>query len=731
MSPRLSIILVVSLAVIAGGLALVRQSQVITDWGPEDIRFGEINNLDYDPTDGVFEVTGPDPYGYLELPAHSIPLLDLKLVFAGAYRPGGWYIYPCPAHLKQPIINQDWVVTADAVPQGDDHALVWTFEGSQLARIDFPDELLGQPMTLKQASLTTSYESSRSKIYLGSILCGAAALLLLLIHLLTTFAHHPTGQTGIMLTLLAAKIALARNLGQTFMTQLLHDDRLFMNQGRSIFAGDWLGPFHEITLAKGPTFSVFLALSAASGWPLQFNILLFHGLACLVFVGAVSPWIVKPAWRILLFSLLLFDPFSMSAELIGRVLRSSIHPALTLLTFAGLLGMVTRADRTWLKLLPWTLLAGLAGAAFWYSREEGIWAVPSALLLTGTATWLAWRGRGARWAPLLLVLVLPVTVFWTAKTTVRAINHHYYGVWIGVDVLEGAFPDAYGAILRVENPDPLGGVPATRATRELIYAQSPTFALLREQMEGAMQEKWAFAGWHRQPPHERSETEIRGGWFPWALREAAARAGYYETAEQAETLWRSIAEEINTAVDEGRLRGGGPRSGFAPVWDNSYALPTIRNWFRAVDLVVRSQDFGGQGIPSRGTTEDIQMMAETYHANPVLAVGPAHADTRIRMMVNQIYHWIGWPLTALALFATGVLAVRSKKSSSARIVLAVLLAFWGGFTAIALVVAVVEATSFVAVIGAYLGPAAPLLIVAWVLAPYFAWVHSPADSLKP
>ncbi len=724
MSRRFTFILVGLLAIFSGLLAWLRHNQTTTLLRPADIAFGEIHHLDFDPATGVFTVLGPDPFGYLKLPSWVIPLRELRLDFEGDYREGGWYVYPCPAHLNPPMINQDWVVTARPEKTETGHALIWTLQDSQIARIDFPDELTA-PMRLEQLVLRTDHQSSRSLLYLGSVISGALAGLILLVRLLAAHLHHAVAQVGVMLGLMATKLELARNLGQTFMTELVHDDRLFMDQGRSILAGDWLGPFHELTLAKGPSFSIFLALSAASGWPLQFNVLLFHAMACGALVLAVSPWVTQPGWRILLFALLLLDPQSMSAELIGRVLRSSVHPALTLFTFAGLIGMVARVRFTGWRVLPWAILAGLAGAAFWYSREEGVWALPSAVLLTGTAVAAIWVQPARRWSVLLLVVLLPTGVFWATKSGLRAVNHQAYGVWMGVDVLEGTFPDAHGAILRVHNPDPLPGVPTTRATRELIYAQSPTFAKLREPMEEHMQDKWAFAGWHRHPPHERAETEIRHGWFAWALRDAAAQAGFYESAAKAESFWREVATEINAAVDEGRLVGGGPRRGFLPVWDHRFMVPTLLNWFRAVDLVVRATDFKAKGIPSRGPPDQIVSMAQTYHAQAVITIGPTSPDAKLRMVVHRIFHWAGWPLTLIALVATGVVGWRARKSVPDRVGLAVLLSLWGGITALALVVALVEATSFVAVIGAYLGPASPLLIMTWVLAPYFIWVRPP------
>lgn len=729
MSTRVSIFWILILAVAAGTMSGLRYRQAVTIFDPAEVSFSEIKNLDYDPATGVFEVTSADPFGYLELPAHSIPLQSLRMEFTGAPQPGGWYVYPSPAHLRTLVLNQDWVVTAEVETTETGHALVWILDNSRIARIDFPDELR-TPMTLERIVLETDYVSSSSPLFIGSILAAAAAFLLAVATPLRGHWHRPGAQLAFMLALVVIKILLAQGLGQTFMVHFQHDDRLFMDQAQAIHAGEWLGEFNELTLAKGPTYSIFLAISAASGLPLQFNQLVFHSFACLVFVWALSPWLKSAGWRIGLMTVMLFDPHSMSAELMGRVLRSGIHPALTLFMFAGLMGLVTRARANPTRLTGWAILAALAGVSFWYSREESIWAVPSAILLLGVAALRGWpRARAEQLRFMGIVLVMPLVLFLAGQHLLRAINHQHYGVRIGVDSLEGAFPAAYGAISRVTNPDPIPGVPTTRATRELIYAESPTFARLKERIEGEMLPKWHQAGWKRYP-HPRAGEEIRHGWFSWALREAAAKEGFYADATTAENFWQDVADEINTAVDEGRLPGSGPRHGFFPVWDSSYNAPAFRAWFRAIDLVARSDDFKAHGIPSRGDRKLIQERAEFFHAKPVYEISTAKVDAKFRLMVYQVYAWLGWPLTALALFATGWLAVKSIRITAARYALATLLAFWGGIVALALVVALIEASAFTALIGAYLGPAAPLMITCWVLAPWLAWIHNPFASAE-
>jgi hypothetical protein len=148
--------------------------------------------------------------------------------------------------------------------------------------------------------------------------------------------------------------------------------------------------------------------------------------------------------------------------------------------------MLTRAKHHPKFIYPWAMLAGLAGSAFWFSREEGIWLAPTTLLLIATFAWTGWQRPASQRATWLACLLLPLIVFLGAQFTLRSINHAHYGVSIGVDVSEGAFPEAYGAMLRVQSPDPIPGVPITSTTRKLIYPHSPAFAELADELDGPL-----------------------------------------------------------------------------------------------------------------------------------------------------------------------------------------------------------------------------------------------------
>ena len=312
-------------------------------------------------------------------------------------------------------------------------------------------------------------------------------------------------------------------------------------------------------------------------------------------------------------------------------------------------------------------------------------------------------------------------IFQAVCESLRVTNEVHYGVHMGVDVTEGSYREAYPAMLRVTQPDPIPSVPITSATRKLIYPHSPAFAELEELLEGHLTEIWAKSGWDSDPTHPRAFKEIRGGWYQWAIRGGASQLGQYETAAKAEAYWQRVADEINAAVEDGRLPGGRERHGMFPVWNSAYNVPMVHAWFKAVDLLVRFTDFKAQSSASNGKPEEIFHYANFLHARPVLEHEVPTLTTHARMVDYHFFALIGWPLTALALVATGRLAWLARTSVTARLRLAVLLSLWGGATALALVCALVHVTSFYAVIGAYLGPAVPMTLACWVLAPAWAW----------
>lgn len=60
-----------------------------------------------------------------------------------------------------------------------------------------------------------------------------------------------------------------QNLPLSILLPRAHDDALFIGQAQSLIGGDFLGIYNQMTLAKGPVYSYFLALNNLLGLPIN------------------------------------------------------------------------------------------------------------------------------------------------------------------------------------------------------------------------------------------------------------------------------------------------------------------------------------------------------------------------------------------------------------------------------------------------------------------------------
>ena len=396
----------------------------------------------------------------------------------------------------------------------------------------------------------------------------------------------------------------------------VHDDELFLRLANNLLAGDWLGPFDNRTLIKGPMYPLFIAANYLIGLPLpllQHLVYLGAGLALIV---ALSRLVRNGPFLAALFAAYAFNPATVGGSA-QRVAREGIYPALAVLVFAGLIGLLAASGERRVGGLRWALLLGFSFAAFWLTREEGVWLLPSALLLLVAALWLvvarARKERAAWWR--CLYCAVPVAVFLASVLGVAALNQAKYGVFLTNEFREGAFPAAYGALSRVEHPDWKQYVPVPKAVRQAIYKESPAFRELEASLEGPLGQAWGQTGCQAYP---KTCGDIAAGWFDWALRDAAAQAGYYASAEKAAAYWDRLAREVNQACREGRLVCGGERSSLDPPPRREYLdqLPA-----RLLAAATHLTTFAGVS-PNQATSSGAEESFPFYQAITRSRLGP-------------------------------------------------------------------------------------------------------------
>jgi hypothetical protein len=89
----------------------------------------------------------------------------------------------------------------------------------------------------------------------------------------------------------------------------------------------------------------------------------------------------------------------------------------------------------------------------------------------------------------------------------------------------------------------------TRKTMELAFGVSRAADELRSYFDGPGK-AWEF--WTEQATGIRGE--IGDGWFYWALRDAAASAGWYKSPALAEEKYKEMASQIQNGFHDGRLK---------------------------------------------------------------------------------------------------------------------------------------------------------------------------------
>lgn len=411
---------------------------------------------------------------------------------------------------------------------------------------------------------------------------------------------------GVAMALTIAKLWLTRGQGIFAIGNAGHDDLLFIDLARHLIYGDWLGPYNELTLSKGPFYPLFIAASFWIGIPLFLSQHLFYTLACALFVRALKPAISSCGFRVLIYVTLLWNPMTFDMPGMGRVLRQQVYGPLVLLIFGGLVALYFRRRESNRHLIPWSILTGLSAGAFYLTREETLWILPSILLLS-VACLINSREESTRHMRRaaghigLVLVTATVPVF-----TVSALNKQHYG-WFGTcEFRAPEFKQAYGAMSRVRVGPELRHIPVTRQAREAIATASPKFAELQVQFDAGLANNWAKASeFFTHLPSE--EGQIGGGWFVWALRDATARSGHGHSASEAISFYGQLAREINLACDQGQLPAGPSRSSFLPVWNQNQAGDFVHNLRIFTDYVARFSQFSARPNPSQGSPEQLQL----------------------------------------------------------------------------------------------------------------------------
>jgi len=498
-----------------------------------------------------------------------------------------------------------------------------------------------------------------------------------------------------------------------------YDDLLGMKLARSILEGNWLGTYDNLTLMKGPMYSIWLSLNFLIGTPLLFAQQCLYLVACAAMIYALRPIFQNSVLLMLGYALLLFNPISYDGWVAERLYRTSIYPSLTLLSLATLCGICTRRGKSLLKMTVWALSFGLAFSVFWFLREEGVVLLPSVFLVIGYTVVKLVIDKPHQWEFRLGVCTIPIVAFVLCYLSIATLNFIKYGIFVTNEWKTAEFKAAYGAINRVNHREWRQYVPVPKETRERIYQESPSFLELKPCLEGPLIERYAKYGQDYLAPGPRDYS----GWWIFALRNAVAAAGYYNSGQETLRYYSRLADEINCACADERLKCGPKHQGLVPTFRNEYVPAFSKAFWRSALVVIRFEGLDLKKHPSSGSDAQLDLFRDISRERlaprqtdptPNLP-NQERLDNVKRNMLSHIITYYKWTMpilfvVSLALYLVGVIVAVVKRRLDEFLMLAT--AALSGIFGFIFVVSLMNATLGLGHIGKfYQAPCFPLVIV--------------------
>ena len=364
------------------------------------------------------------------------------------------------------------------------------------------------------------------------------------------------------------------------------DDTYYVKIVHNIIRGNWLGPYSQTTIIKAPFYAFFIILSFFTGISLYINENIFYLLAALTLTFAIKPIIKNRWWRLLLFTIIVFNPTSLATYTNMRVYREFVYSAITLFIIACLLGTYLHLDDDFKKMIFWISGLGVSLGAFFITREESIWIIPVLVLFAILSIIKIIKSRQDNKRKRIFALSLVPVLMILPLFIVSWLNYSYYGFWGISENLNKDYLSIRNTLTSIQTDKSYPHRPISREALKEAYAVSPSMNELQNYIDlrydnwmgysdKAIQNK---PDWYLEQYFVKSES-IGNGHFMWLFRDAIADQGYYSNGKFPGEQINKIAQELQSACETGELRCNDTQ-GLPLVGSiNSTNLPLIIHFF--------------------------------------------------------------------------------------------------------------------------------------------------------
>lgn len=345
-------------------------------------------------------------------------------------------------------------------------------------------------------------------------------------------------------------IILINKIPVAIYSNSIHDDALFISRAQDIVAGNWAGSiYNQFILAKGFGFSLFEAFNYYLGLPITLTIAIVNIAMSFFLKNTIEKFFKSEYLSMIFFIFILFSPVLIPE----RIIRDNIYFALTIFSVIGFIRILLMIDVNKKIASFYGFIFGL----FWITREEGVWVFPALIF---SVFWIS-KTYGINYLKNIYKnLFIYISSACLIIFIISGMNLYNYGIFATNDFKEKNFKAALDAIHSVRTSEVTPYLPASKEKREILYNVSPSFGKLRDYFDGPGM-GWTGFGCQDYP---LTCGDYASGWFMWALRDAAASAGFYQTPNTAKIFYKSIADEISLACSSGKISCEHSLIGFLP-----------------------------------------------------------------------------------------------------------------------------------------------------------------------
>lgn len=345
---------------------------------------------------------------------------------------------------------------------------------------------------------------------------------------------------------LLIKIALVSWRSIYAIPNAASDDGLMQKGAINLLEFQWFGAFDAYTLSKTNIFSFYLAALNTFGIPFLIGSEILFFIATLIIVFLLKKYVHNKWFPYLVFSFIFFNPATFATATSVRIYRDAIYPSIILICLGSLFHIFTNIKNQ-KPYNAWLAVYTISLTFFWFLREESVWILPILIFCSLFIIFFInkYQSPPARKKSILKFLLIPPAAILIVWLGFKTANFIAYNSFVLTESDSSGYQDFYNAVNKISSSERTDTIDFPTDVRYQIYDVSPTFSTIKDSLENTVFPTIKLLG--------DNPEEINSGWTTWAIRQAMARHGYYDSATSANNFYSQVATEINAACDDTKL----------------------------------------------------------------------------------------------------------------------------------------------------------------------------------